>query len=163
MIILSIDSGLEKTGYAIFDKSKKLPDGKRFITSGLLKTSKNDTLPERFHSLFTQLQSIIKKNSPKCIILEQLFFFKNQKTAIQVSQTQGVIILLAAIHNIQIEFLTPLQIKQIVTGYGQADKKAVQKMLKLILGISIPSSRDDEADAIACGLAYCYLNKNLLG
>ena len=66
--------------------------------------------------------------------------------------------LLAAQNKIKVEFLTPLQIKQIVTGYGQADKLAVQKMIKLTTGIVL--TQDDEADAVACGLAYVYLNKN---
>ncbi len=162
MIILSIDSGLEKTGYAVFEKGRNLPDGKRFITSGLVKTPKSETLSKRLHLLYKRLQIIISKYFPERIVVERLFFFKNQKTAIMVSQSQGVVLLLGAIHKIPVEFLTPLQIKQIVTGYGQADKKSVQKMLNLILGITIPNSRDDEADAIACGLAYCYLNKNLL-
>ncbi len=95
------------------------------------------------------------------IVLERLFFFRNQKTVITISQAQGVILLLAAQNNIPVEFLTPLQIKSIITGYGKADKKAVQKMISLTL--KIPDiTQDDESDAVACGLAYCYLNKNLI-
>lgn len=157
MIILAIDSGIEKTGYAIFKDSK-------YITSGLIKTSKLTKKQKRLEDIYLKTQAIIKKYRPKIIILEQLFFFKNQKTAIGVSQTQGALLLLAAQHNINIEFLTPLQIKQIITGYGQADKKSVQKMVNLIL--KLPHGKvlkqDDEADAVACGLAYCYLHKNLL-
>ena len=91
------------------------------------------------------------------MIVEQLFFFKNQKTFIRVAQAQGVALLLAAQNKIRVKFLTPLQIKQTVTGYGKADKKSIQKMIKLELQIDI--KQDDEADAIACGLAYIYINK----
>ena len=90
------------------------------------------------------------------MVLEQLLFFKNQKTFIRVAQAQGITMLLAAQNKIKVEFLTPLQIKQIVTGYGQADKLAVQKMIKLTTGIVL--TQDDEADAVACGLAYTYLH-----
>lgn len=163
MNILSIDSGIEKTGYAIFKKEKSKTGDPRLITSGLIKTDRKLPVQKRLQIIFNELQRIIKNNTPSLVVIEQLFFLHNQKTAIQVSQSQGIILLLCAQHTIEVQFLTPLQIKQIITGYGQSDKKAVQKMLKLTLNLSIPSNRDDEADAIACGLAYCYLNKNLLG
>ena len=92
------------------------------------------------------------------VVLEQLLFFKNQKTFIRVAQAQGVSLLLAAQNKIKVEFLTPLQIKQSITGYGQADKKSVQKMIKLEMGINI--NQDDEADAVACGLAYNLIRAN---
>jgi len=149
MIILSIDSGIEKTGYAVF-KDKK------YLTSALIKTSKNNLTELRLKEIFNQLKKVIKKHKPEVIILEQLFFFKNQKTAIRVSQAQGVILLLAAENKIKVEYLTPLQIKQIITGYGKADKKAVQKMIKLETGINI--NQDDEADAVAIGLAWNILH-----
>lgn len=162
MILLSIDSGIEKTGYALFDSNKNKTGDPRLITSGLIKTSKILPIAERLLLIYQKINLIIKKYKPELIIIEQLFFFSNQKTAIQVSQSQGAILLLGAQRHIDVEFLTPLQIKQIITGYGQADKKAIQKMLKLTLNIVIPSNRDDEADAIACGLAYCYLHRNLV-
>jgi|SRR3989339_1860232 len=151
MTILSIDSGIERTGYAIF-KDKK------YVTSALIKTSKSLTTEKRLIEIYERLREIMKKHKPNVMVLEQLLFFKNQKTFIRVAQAQGVVMLLAAQNKIKVEFLTPLQIKQIVTGYGQADKLAVQKMIKLTTGIVL--TQDDEADAVACGLAYVYLNKN---
>lgn len=150
MIILSIDSGIERTGYAIF-KDKK------YVTSALIKTSKSLTTEKRLIEIYLKLVEIMKQYKPDIMVLEQLLFFKNQKTFIRVAQAQGVVMLLAAQNNIKVEFLTPLQIKQIVTGYGQADKKAVQKMIRLTTDIDI--KQDDEADAVACGLAYIYLNR----
>lgn len=151
MVILSIDSGIEKTGYAIF-KNKK------YLTSALIKTNKRLTTEQRLMEIFLKLKKIIKKYQPDKIILEQLFFFKNQKTAILVSQAQGVCLLLAAENKITVDYLTPLQIKQAITGYGQSNKKAVQKMIKLEMGIDI--KQDDEADAVACGLAYIILKSS---
>lgn len=162
MVILSIDSGVERTGYALFDKSENGASKFQYISSGLVQTSKKLTTEKRLVEIYEELKKIIKKYKPKLLIIEQLFFFKNQKTVIKVSQAQGAVLLLAAHEDIKVEFLTPLQIKQIVTGYGQSDKKSVQKMLKLTLGLDLELQQDDQADAIACGLAYCYLNQNLV-
>ncbi|MEK7495474.1 MAG: crossover junction endodeoxyribonuclease RuvC [Patescibacteria group bacterium] len=149
MTIISIDSGIERTGYAIF-KDKK------YVTSALIKTLKNLPTEIRLKEIYLQLKKICNKYKPDVMVLEQLLFFKNQKTFIRVAQAQGIVMLLAAQNNIKVEFLTPLQIKQIVTGYGQADKKSVQKMIRLTTNIDI--KQDDEADAVACGLAYIYLH-----
>jgi len=120
MIILSIDSGIEKTGYAIFKN-------KNYVSSALIKTSKNETTEIRLQKIYLELKKVIKKHSPDKIIIEQLFFFKNQKTAIKVSQSQGVVLLLAAQNKITVDYLTPLQIKQAITGYRQADKNRFKK------------------------------------
>ena len=149
MTILSIDSGIERTGYAIFKD-------KRYVTSALIKTSKSLTTEKRLIKIYEGLREIMLKYKPDVMVLEQLLFFKNQKTFIRVAQAQGIVMLLAAQNNIKVEFLTPLQIKQIITGYGQADKKSVQKMIKLTTEIDI--NQDDESDAVACGLAYIYLH-----
>ncbi|KKP60185.1 MAG: Crossover junction endodeoxyribonuclease RuvC [Candidatus Roizmanbacteria bacterium GW2011_GWA2_34_18] len=149
MTILSIDSGIERTGYAIFKD-------KRYVTSALIKTSKSLTTEKRLIKIYEGLREIMLKYKPDVMVLEQLLFFKNQKTFIRVAQAQGIVMLLAAQNNIKVEFLTPLQIKQIITGYGQADKKSVQKMIRLTTEIDI--NQDDEADAVACGLAYIHLH-----
>lgn len=156
MVIFSIDSGIEKTGYSIIRKNR----GKFvLLDSGFIRTDKQYVFSARIKEIYTRLNDVIKNYKPDKIILEQLFFFRNQKTAIQVGQTQGVIILLAAQNNIPLEFLTPLQIKQTVTGYGLSDKKSMRKMVELTVKLDKKIKEDDEIDAIACGLAYCYLNK----
>ena len=160
MVILAIDSGFERTGYAILKNDKSVVSYK---TSGLIKTSSKHSMPKRLEEIFIKLDQIIKKEKPTAIAMEQIFFFKNQKTVIPVAQAQGVALLLAAQHNIELEFLTPLQIKQIVTGYGHSDKIAVKKMVSLTLPkLNLKGMIDDEIDAIACGLAYCYLNRKLI-
>ena len=154
MIILSIDSGLEKTGFAVFQKGKNEPT---YLTSGLIKTDNKKKTDRRVLEIYNRLNDVIKEYRPVSIVIERLFFFKNQKTVISVAQTQGVILLLASQNKISVEFLTPLQIKQTVTGYGLSDKKSVRKMIGLTLKIDKKIIEDDEIDAIACGLAYCYL------
>jgi crossover junction endodeoxyribonuclease RuvC len=160
MNILAIDCGVERVGYSVFDKS----GGKNnLITSGLIKTSKSLPMEKRLLVVYEFLQDIIKTHQPTAMVIEQLFFSRNQKTVISVAQSQGALQLLAAQNNIPLEYLTPLQIKLIITGYGAADKEAVKKMVGLTLkDLDLTGKIDDEIDAIACGLAYCYINKALV-
>lgn len=158
MKLLAIDPGFEKVGYSIFEtKTKDFPF--RYITSGLIKTSKTLEHGKRLEHIFNELKLIIDSNTIETVAMEQLFFFKNAKTVINVAQAQGVIELLTATNNIPLTYLTPLQIKEIITGYGKADKQAVRKMIDLTLKQEIKIEDDDQSDAIACGLAYCFLNK----
>lgn len=161
MKVLAIDPGFDKVGFAIFDKNVAAKSF-QYIDSGLIKTAPAASLPERLKYIHNKLLDIITLHQPACIVMEQIFFFKNQKTVIRVAQAQGAILLLGSLHNIEVSFLTPLQIKQIVTGYGTADKVAVQKMVRLSLPQAVDIADDDQSDAIACGLAYCYLQKNLV-
>jgi crossover junction endodeoxyribonuclease RuvC len=151
MIILGIDPGFDKVGYSIFDK--KSSSNYTFIASGLIKTDKKDK---------HEIETTIKLHKVQVMVVEQLFFFKNAKSVIGVAQAQGVIQLLAAQYNLNFHYLTPLQIKQIITGYGNADKTSVHKMLGLLLKQEIKVKEDDESDAIACGLAFCCINEKLL-
>lgn len=160
MIILAIDSGFERTGWAVLEMNSAVIAYKK---SGLIKTSAKKTMAKRLEEIYNELELIIKKEKPTEMAIEQLFFFKNQKTVIPVAQAQGIAQLLAAQHNIELSLLPPLQIKLIVTGYGHSDKESVKKMISLTLPkLDLTGKIDDEIDAIACGLAYCYLNKNLL-
>ena len=162
MRILAIDPGVEKVGYSVFQKHVNGTVTYNFLQSGLIKTPKNLSHELRLQQIYTELKKIVKDQSIETIVMERLFFFKNQKTVIGVGQAQGVILLLAAESKIPVEYLTPLQIKSSVTGYGNADKKSVQKMLRLMMKESLPEKwEDDESDAVACGLAYCYINNNL--
>lgn len=162
MKLLAIDPGIEKVGYSVFEKNFKKRPSYRYLTSGLIKTSRSNTLEIRLKKIYDDLKQLIDKHKPNLIVLEQLFYFKNAKTVISVAQAQGVIRLLAAQNNLSLKLLTPLAIKQIITGYGTADKKSVQKMLKLTLKEDVVIADDDQSDAIACGLAYCFLNESLV-
>jgi len=159
MKILSIDPGFEKVGWAIFDKTGTSNSDFTFITSDLIKTSKTILHELRLRIIYDTLNKIIKKQKIEHLVIEKLFFFKNKKTVLEVSQAVGVIELAASNNAIPITRLTPLEIKQIITGYGTADKKSVQKMIRLELGDQIIFKDDDESDAIACGLAYIYINR----
>jgi crossover junction endodeoxyribonuclease RuvC len=152
--ILALDPGLERTGYAILNNQN-------IVTSGIILTSKVKNIELRLNKIYQVLNKIIFNYKPEVIVLEKLFYFKNQKTIISVANVQGIILLLAGQKKIKIEFLTPLQIKQAITGDGRADKKSIQKILTLEFHLK-KTKYDDEADAIACGIAYNLLKNKPL-
>lgn len=152
MVIISFDSGLERTGYAVFTLENASYDLQSY---GCLFTSAHDSTEKRIDSLHKQVEELIKTHKPDAFVLERLFFSVNKKTAIIVAQAQGTVLQLAGLHTISVDFLTPNEIKQSMTGYGNADKKSVQKMVMLTLGLKEAPQPDDTADAIACGLTYC--------
>ncbi len=156
MIVLAVDPGFDRCGYSVFRKEGNTPT---YITSGLIQTKKNESNEKRLKEICDSIDQSIESYKPDVVVIEQLFFFKNQKTVVAVAQSQGAIMLLAANRGLAVEFLTPLQIKQIVTGYGHSDKKNVQKMLAMTLKLNGQLKSDDQADAIAAGLAYCYLHR----
>lgn len=152
MIILGIDPGTAATGYGLIKKGRQL----KIINYGCIKTETKFSTAERLEQINKHLIKIIKKHKPQKIAVENLFFFKNVKTAIKVSQARGVILATAAQMKISVEEYTPLQIKQAVTGYGRADKSQIQKMVKLLLHLKEIPKPDDAADALAA--AICCAN-----
>jgi len=154
--ILAIDSGLERTGWAVFKINSQTF---HLIDYGCIITSKNIAIEQRCLAIFEQLKTIIYKYQPEKIIAEKLFFNINKKTVINIAQSQGILMILAGQFKIDIEFLTPLQIKQIITGNGRADKKAVRKMVEIEVKLDKSNIIDDTIDAIACGMAYYYQNR----
>ncbi|MBP9816204.1 crossover junction endodeoxyribonuclease RuvC [Candidatus Woesebacteria bacterium] len=156
MRILACDSGVERTGYAVLDTDKK----NVFLTEyNCIFTHKSKPLTKRLEELSIKLNELIEQYSPEIIVIEKLFFTNNQTTGIMVAQAQGVLLMLAGKYDIKVEFLTPTQIKHTVTGYGKSDKKGIQKMLRLLLNLETDPQPDDVTDAIACGYAYCTINK----
>lgn len=158
MVVLSIDPGVERIGFAVF---KKDPTGIHLLESDTIQTSRMKTQSERILYIFDLLEKVIKKRNPHHIVMERLFFFKNEKTVIGVAQSQGAILLLAAQYKIPVYYLTPPQIKLAITGYGNADKTAMKKMIKLQIKLSKKERLDDEIDAIGCGYTFC-VSSNLL-
>ena len=104
--------------------------------------------------IYNDLSEIIKKYEPDCASVEQLFFFKNQKTIIPVAEARGVILTVLEKYNVPIFSYTPMEVKQVLTGYGRADKKEVEQMVRLNLGTEELPKLDDTVDAIA--IAICH-------
>ncbi|MAF20574.1 MAG: crossover junction endodeoxyribonuclease RuvC [Parcubacteria group bacterium] len=153
MIILGIDPGTAITGYGIIEKNG---DILKMIKYGCIKTTKDHSSAERLYQIDQQLTKLIRQYKPKQVAIEDIFFFKNLKTAIKVSQARGVILAQAARMKIPVFEYTPLQIKQAVTGYGRADKSQVQKMVKLILSLKEIPKPDDAADALAAAICCAH-------
>ncbi|MFC1629971.1 crossover junction endodeoxyribonuclease RuvC [Patescibacteria group bacterium] len=157
MIILGIDPGTATTGYGVIEKDKNIKAGGykdvKYIAYGSIKTDPRFPEPERLKKLHSEMLKLITKYNPEIVAVESLYFFKNLKTALPVSQAKGVILLAAAKKNIPVYELTPLQAKMAITGYGRAEKKQIQKMIQTILHLKEIPKPDDAADALAIALA----------
>ena len=152
MIIMGIDPGTAMTGYGIIEEEENLS----VIDYGCIKTEPNLSTAERLVKIDRQLTKLIRKHKPKKVAIEDIFFFKNLKTAVKVSQARGVVLARVAQMKIPIMEYTPLQVKQAVASYGRADKSQVQKMVKLLLNLREIPKPDDAADALA--VAICCAN-----
>ena len=160
MIILGIDPGYAIIGYGIIDTSKS----DMVVDYGAITTPKEDSLPIRLEAIENSLKFLFDKFKPDVVAIEELFYFKNQKTVIQVAQARGVIMLACQKYCGNIYEYTPLQIKQALTGQGRAEKAQVQYMVKAILGLNSIPKPDDAADALAVAICHSQtssvLNKN---
>ena len=149
MVILGIDPGTTRIGFGIINSDK----GKlTCVRYGLL----SEPSPA---GVMREIGQISDTYKPDMAAVEKLFFFKNQKTIISVSEMRGVIMAALAINNVPTKEFTPLQVKQAVSSYGRAGKDQVQHMVKLILGIKEPIKPDDAADGLA--IAICCANNIL--
>ncbi|MEW6103473.1 MAG: crossover junction endodeoxyribonuclease RuvC [bacterium] len=150
MISLGIDPGIAQTGYGIVEENR----GLRLIKAGIIKTDKKMPHSKRLLFLYRGLLEIIKEFSPTSCGIEDVFFFKNAKTAMNIGEAKGVCILACSYSNLPIYDYTPLQIKQAITGFGRATKGQVQEMIKRLLGLSYIIKPDDAADGVACAICH---------
>ncbi|MEK7542798.1 MAG: crossover junction endodeoxyribonuclease RuvC [Patescibacteria group bacterium] len=152
MIIMGIDPGTARIGYGIIEKT----GGKlSYSDCGLIMPS-GDNLRKRLRSLEIKLDSLIKKTKPNKAGVENLFFSKNKKTAMDVAHARGIIINTLEKSGVEIIELSPLEVKLGVTGYGNASKKAVSGMVSKILGVSTDNIIDDATDALAIAITTAY-------
>jgi crossover junction endodeoxyribonuclease RuvC len=161
MIVLGIDPGTASTGYGVIKRLK--PDKKlgsfECLEYGVIKTLPQHSPPERLKKLNNDLSRLIKKHQPELLVIEHLFFFKNLKTVIPVSQASGVILLTAAKNNLPVHGFTPPQVKLAIAGSGKAEKKDIQKKVKKIFKLKEIPKPDDAADALAIALSFFYYKK----
>jgi crossover junction endodeoxyribonuclease RuvC len=151
--VLGIDPGTAIVGWAILEEVCGCVSA---VAYGHIATSPKNTTAERLFEVTSDLEEIIKKYKPNEGAVEDLFFFKNLKTVMKVSQARGAILLTLEQNCVSIFEYTPLQVKQALTGYGRAEKKQIQIMVKSILKLKEIPKPDDTADAIA--IALCHLN-----
>ncbi len=151
MKILGIDPGMAIVGYGLIDTEN---GNLMLCASGSIQTDKNLSDSKRLLEIFNDLSEIIEKYKPDCASVENLFFFKNQKTVIPVAEARGVILTVLEKYNIPAYSYTPMEVKQVLTGYGRAEKKEVEQMVKIALNTNELPKLDDTVDAIA--IAICH-------
>jgi len=154
VIAIGIDPGVAITGFGLVHQQ---PDGQiRALAHGVIETPRTQPLPQRLQSLQQQLQSLIATWRPQEAAVEEVFFATNAKTALSVGQARGVVLLTLCNAGLAIHEYTPLQVKQTISGYGQADKRQIQTMVKALLGLKDVPRPDDAADALAVALAHLH-------
>jgi crossover junction endodeoxyribonuclease RuvC len=155
MLVLGLDPGLAITGYGLVEG-----DGQHLcpIAYGVLRTPAGVAIADRLVMLHDALADLLAEYRPPVAAVEELFFATNARTAIMVGEARGVVLLTLAQAGVRIAEYTPLQVKQAVTGYGQADKLQVQQMVRLLLNLAELPKPDDAADALA--LSICHHNSS---
>lgn len=152
IIIFGIDPGYDRIGWAVGAVSGNKT---KVLACGCIETTRTKTIHERYREIDTELNELLDLHAPTEVVIESLFFFRNKTTVMAVSEARGVMISRILQHNLPIFEYTPLQIKETVTGYGKAEKAAVQKMVLAQTNLSKISSRlDDTIDAVAAIITH---------
>jgi crossover junction endodeoxyribonuclease RuvC len=146
--ILGIDPGFGILGWAVIEDTMKVVD------YGTVETSPDLPIDERLFIIHSEVSGIIERYRPDCAVIEKLFFSRNTTTAFDVSRATGVVLLAFRQHALPYQEVTPMQVKQGLTGYGKADKKQIQEMVKRVFNLKEIPRPDDAADA--CAIALCY-------
>lgn len=156
MLILGIDPGTAIMGYGLVAQQ-----GNRLkpLKYGAIRTEAALTLAARLLQLHQGLERLIQEYRPDAVAVEELFFNKNTRTALAVGQARGVILLVAEQAGLEIAEYTPLQVKQSVVGYGRAEKRQIQEMVKMLLCLNEIPKPDDAADALAIAICHAHSRK----
>ena len=152
MTILGIDPGYATVGFGIIEGDR---GRQRLVQYGAIRTSAGGAFAARLKQVFDDTCFLIRQFSPDAIAIEELFFNKNEKTAMQVSHARGVLLLAGEMMGVPLFEYTPLQVKQAITGYGRAEKQQMMEMVRRHLGLHEVPKPDDAADALA--VALCHL------
>ena len=156
MRIIGIDPGTGILGFGVVEVN----GGKtRLVTAGVIRTPAHTPLDERLVEIYDGLKEIIDETQPHEMSIEKLFFAQNVTTAISVSHARGVAMLAGKKAGLTIHEYTPLQIKQTLTGYGRADKKQMQEMVRLHLNLTSIPKPDDAADALATAITHYLMDR----
>ena len=153
MVILGIDPGYAIVGYGFIRYEN---NRYQILDFGAITTPAGMDFPQRLKEIYEDLSLLCGKYKPEVMSIEKLFFNTNKKTAVDVAQARGVILLAAKMNEVEIREYTPLQVKQSVVGYGRKEKKQVQEMTKKLLGLSAVPKPDDTADALALALCHAH-------
>ena len=157
MKILGIDPGIGIVGYSLIEF-----DGENCVLlhSGSIQTQKNSKESARLLEIWEDMNTILNRFKPDCSAIEKLFFFRNRTTVMPVAHARGVILTALEKYKLPIYEYTPMEVKQVLTGYGRADKKEVEQMVKFSLGVDNLPKLDDTVDSIA--IAICHTRSLVL-
>ena len=152
MRIIGIDPGTGILGFGVIDN----PSGGKpsLVDAGVIRTPAKQDDAIRLETIFNELSKLISETKPNIMVVEKLFFSQNVTTAMTVSQARGVVLLCGRQAGLEIFEYTPLQIKQSLTGYGRAEKKQIQEMVRVILRLNEIPKPDDSADALAAAITH---------
>ena len=157
MRIIGIDPGTGRLGFGVIEaKLGKLT----LVDAGIITTPAHTPTPIRLEDIYKNLTEIIADTKPSVMAIERLFFARNVTTAMSVAEARGVALLAGQQAGMLIEEYTPMQIKQSITGYGKADKKQMQEMVRLQLGLKSAPKPDDAADALAAAIMCAALHRD---
>ena len=159
MIILGIDPGYAIVGYGVISYRN---NHFSVIDYGAITTDAKTPFNKRLEIIYDELTAIIDKYSPEAMAIEKVFYNSNAKTVIDVSQARGVIMLAAQKKGLPAYEYTPLQVKQSVVGYGRAEKKQIQEMIRRILALEKIPKPDDTADALAMAVCHAHASGSLM-
>lgn len=151
MRILGIDPGTGILGFGVIEADKGQA---RMVDAGVIRTPAKEDDAVRLQTIFEEITDIIAQSKPEIMAVEKLFFAQNVTTAMTVSQARGVVLLAGKQAGLDIYEYTPLQIKQALTGYGRAEKKQIQEMVRVILKLKDVPKPDDCADALAAAITH---------
>ncbi len=151
MRVLGVDPGTATTGYGVVEERDGTLD---LLVYGVITTTPDDAMPMRLRTIYHQLRAVITDWAPDALAVEELFFSRNVTTALTVGQARGVVLLAGAEADLPIHEYKPAAVKQAIAGYGGADKRQVQQMVRLLLHLEQAPRPDDAADAVA--LAVCH-------
>ncbi|MFH0905114.1 MAG: crossover junction endodeoxyribonuclease RuvC [bacterium] len=155
-IIFGLDPGTATTGYGVLiDDGRQL----RHLAHGCILTPAGSEQHHRLQTIAKEFKALLRKYQPDLVAVESLYFFKNVSTAMSVAQARGVLLETAASAGLPVMSFTPLQVKQALTGYGKADKKQIQKMVKIVMGLAELPGPDDAADALAIAITCAHSSK----
>jgi crossover junction endodeoxyribonuclease RuvC len=154
--VFGIDPGSERTGYGCVET-----DGRRhrLVTCGAITASAGDSFPSRLARIHRELRARLSECRPACVVVENLFYASNARSALKLGHARGVAILAAVEAGCDVLEYTPAEIKRAVVGYGRADKRQVQQMIKLLLGLDRVPTPHDAADALA--VAICHVHSGV--
>lgn len=159
MIVLGIDPGYAIVGYGVVEYAN---NRFRMLDYGAITTEAGTSFNVRLEHIYKEAAALMDRCKPGAMAIEKLYFNTNQKTAIPVAEARGVLLLAAQQRGMDIAEYTPLQVKQSVVGYGRAEKKQVQEMMRLMLGLDKIPKPDDAADALAMAICHCHTSTSAI-